>query len=366
MSPQKSTVTDLIRRHMREEHALDIHSIERKHICSNGAPDNHGPLYLVNATNGEQMWVVWNDPKQSLFSFAYIKGQTETDILRRIERTTLSSSISLASSGALKKHTAPALPESSRERFRIGGHDIQYVTCILAPGEQVFSEAGAFLCRDGEVSMQTQALTDGSPEGGKMLSRLLSPLKRITAGESFFIMIFANPTRDRHLEVSFAAPHPGSIIPWVLKPGDKIICQRGGFLCGTGNLTISPYMGRKPSANLFGSEGLILQELSCRGDSQGIAFIHVGGSLIEKSLAPGEIYYVETGSLAAWESSLKWDISVIKDAKTLLFGKEGLFMSSLTNSGAAPAKAYVQTLPFSRLVNKINEMGGSKSKKGAS
>lgn len=354
-----------IRTFVRARFNLDVSALELQRF----PPDSSGTTqcaYRVLLSNGESLWVAKAPAGDQLFSFVFIAGQSAAEIHRRPERAATEPCVDPDIPSYRPHHPAvPSRPSllpqrrTSRERFRIGGHDIQYVSCLLGPGEQVFCEAGAFLCRDAEIVMRTQALTDGSREGQSVLNRLLSPIKRVTAGESFFILVFSNPG-DREREVCFAAPHPGSIIPWALTQGEKIVCQRGGFLCASDNIDISPFVGRLPQANLFGSEGLILQELSCR-QGQGMAFVHVGGSLIEKTLPPGETYLVEAGSLAAWDGALKWNVSVIKDAKTLLFGKEGLFISALTNTGQKPARAYIQTLPFARLASRISALGEKKT-----
>ncbi|KAF5031476.1 Mitochondrial biogenesis AIM24 [anaerobic digester metagenome] len=102
---------------------------------------------------------------------------------------------------------------------------------------------------------------------------------------------------------------------------------------------------RKLGAGLFGGEGFILQRL--RGD--GLAFIHIGGTVIRKDLAPGETYKVDTGCVAAFTENVTYDITWSRDFKNALFGGEGVVLATLTG----PGTVYMQSLPFSRLADRI-------------
>jgi len=102
---------------------------------------------------------------------------------------------------------------------------------------------------------------------------------------------------------------------------------------------------RKLGAGLFGGEGFILQRL--KGD--GMAFVHIGGTVIKKDLAPGETYHIDTGCVAAFTESVTYDITWSKDFKNALFGGEGVVLATLTG----PGTVYMQSLPFSRLADRI-------------
>ena len=102
---------------------------------------------------------------------------------------------------------------------------------------------------------------------------------------------------------------------------------------------------KKIGAGLFGGEGFILQRLV--GD--GLAFAHAGGTIIEKELAAGETLSVDTGCLVAFAPSVDYDIQMVKGFTNALFGGEGLFLAKMTG----PGKVYLQSLPLSRLVDRI-------------
>ena len=51
---------------------------------------------------------------------------------------------------------------------------------------------------------------------------------------------------------------------------------------------------------------------------------------------------------------------MVKGIKTMLFGGEGLFLANLTG----PGKVYLQTLPFSRMANRVISASGLGGQKG--
>ena len=102
---------------------------------------------------------------------------------------------------------------------------------------------------------------------------------------------------------------------------------------------------RKLGVGLFGDEGFIMQRL--QGD--GWAFVHAGGTLQERTLAPGEILRVDTGCIVAFQPSVSYDIQYVGKIKSALFGGEGLFFATLTG----PGRIWLQSLPLSRMANRI-------------
>lgn len=58
---------------------------------------------------------------------------------------------------------------------------------------------------------------------------------------------------------------------------------------------------------------------------------------------------VDTGSVAIFESTVKYDVETVKGFKNVLFGGEGLFLTTLTG----PGKVYLQTMNMAEFANKI-------------
>ena len=80
-----------------------------------------------------------------------------------------------------------------------------------------------------------------------------------------------------------------------------------------------------------------------------MAFVHAGGTIIEKTLSPGETLRVDTGCLVAMTQDVNYNIEMVKGVKTALFGGEGLFFATLRG----PGKVWIQSLPFSRLASRV-------------
>jgi uncharacterized protein (TIGR00266 family) len=174
---------------------------------------------------------------------------------------------------------------------------------------------------------------------------IFSGFKRMITGESFFISTFMNNGQGKR-NVAFAAPYPGKIVAFDLDMfGGEVLCQKDSFLCAARGTEIEVAFTKRLGAGFFGGEGFILQRL--RGD--GMVFVHAGGTVIEKDLAPGEHLRVDTGCLVAFATSVDYDIKFVGGFKNALFGGEGLFFAQLTG----PGKVYLQSLPFSRLVDRI-------------
>jgi uncharacterized protein (TIGR00266 family) len=211
---------------------------------------------------------------------------------------------------------------------------MQLVEIELDPSEAVRAEAGAMMYMGPGVRMET------STGGG-----LLRGLKRAVTGESFFITSFVHEGEGKGY-VAFGAPYPGKIIPLDLsKFGGSFLCQKDSFLCAANGIEIEMALTKKIGAGLFGGEGFILQRLK----GNGMAFVHSGGAIVERDLAPGETIRVDTGCLTAFEESVGYDITLTGGFKNALFGGEGLVLATLTG----PGKIYLQSLPFSRLADRI-------------
>jgi uncharacterized protein (TIGR00266 family) len=218
--------------------------------------------------------------------------------------------------------------------YEIQGDDMQLVEVELDPGEGVRAEAGAMMFMEDGIEMQT------SSGGG-----LFSGFKRMITGESFFITTFLNNGGGKR-HVAFAAPYPGKIVPLHLNEiGGSFLCQKDAFLCAAQGVEIEVAFTKKLGAGLFGGEGFILQRLI--GD--GMAFVHAGGTIIRKELAAGESLRVDTGALVAFAPTVDYDIQFIGGFRNALFGGEGLFLARMTG----PGTVYLQSLPFSKLVDRI-------------
>ncbi|MFZ5877300.1 MAG: TIGR00266 family protein [Nitrospirota bacterium] len=229
--------------------------------------------------------------------------------------------------------------------YEIFGDDMQYVEIELDPEEATVAEAGGMMYMADGIEMET-VFGDGSG-GGKpgLFGALVGAGKRLLTGESLFMTVFVNKARDKR-RVAFAAPYPGKIVPMKLDElGGTIICQKDSFLCAAKGVSVGIAFQKRLGVGLFGGEGFIMQRL----DGDGLAFIHAGGTLSERTLKPGEMMRVDTGCIVALQSSVDFDIEYVGKIKSALFGGEGLFFATVRG----PGRVWLQSLPLSRLANRI-------------
>ncbi len=228
--------------------------------------------------------------------------------------------------------------------FKIHGDDMQFVEIELDPMEAVVAEAGGMMFMDDGVAMET-IFGDGSQKSSGFLGALLGAGKRLITGESMFMTVFQNHGAGKK-RVAFGAPYPGKIIAVHLSElGGELLAQKDSFLCAAKGVSLGIAFTKRFGAGLFGGEGFILQRL--QGD--GLAFIHAGGTLYQRDLAPGEILRVDTGCIVAFQPSVDYDIQMVGGIKSALFGGEGLFFATLRG----PGRIWLQSLPFSRLAGRI-------------
>ncbi|GIZ53310.1 TIGR00266 family protein [Noviherbaspirillum aridicola] len=227
--------------------------------------------------------------------------------------------------------------------YQIFGSDMQYIEVELDPGEAAVGEAGMMMFMQDGVEMDT-VFGDGSQQGG-LFGKLLGAGKRLLTGESLFTTVFHNEAAAKR-RIAFAAPYPGKIVPIHLADiGGTLICQKDSFLCAAKGVSLGIALQRRLGAGLFGGEGFIMQKL----EGDGWAFVHAGGTLVERTLAPGEVLRVDTGCVVAFQPQVDFDIKFVGKIKSALFGGEGLFFATLRG----PGKIWLQSLPLSRLASRL-------------
>jgi uncharacterized protein (TIGR00266 family) len=234
--------------------------------------------------------------------------------------------------------------------FEIKGQELQFVEIELDPGESAVAEAGAMVWKDASVGMTT-VFGDGSGgAGGGFMGKLLGAGKRLVTGESLFTTVFTHNGSGK-ARVAFAAPTPGVILPIHLgQLGGPLICQKDSFLAAARGVSIGIQFQRKIMTGLFGGEGFIMQRL----EGDGWVFVQMGGTIIERDLRPGEELHVDTGCVAAFTSTIDFDVIGAGGVRSMVFGGEGVFFARLRG----PGKVWIQSLPFSRLAGRMLAAAG--------
>lgn len=234
--------------------------------------------------------------------------------------------------------------------YRLYGDDMQFVEIELDPYESVVAEAGALMMMEDGITMET-IFGDGSNSDQQgLFDKLLGAGRRIVTGTSLFMTVFKNTNRVKR-KISFAASYPGKIIPIDLSQyNEKLICQKDAFLCAAKGLSIGIEFTKRFGTGFFGGEGFIMQKL----EGDGLAFIHAGGTIYQKELQARERLRIDTGCLVAITKDVKYDIQLVGNVKSALFGGEGLFFATLEG----PGTVWVQSLTLSRLAQRIKGSAG--------
>jgi len=228
--------------------------------------------------------------------------------------------------------------------FEIFGQEMQYVTIELDPGESAIAEAGAMMFKDTPIHMDT-VFGDGSQQSQGFFGSLVGAGKRLLTGESLFMTVFNHQGQGK-AKVAFAAPYPGTVIPFHLADmGGMMVCQKDAFLCAAKGVSVGIHFQKRIMTGLFGGEGFIMQKL----EGDGWAFVHVGGCVVERELAHGEELHVDTGCVAAFTKTIDFDVVSAGSVKSMIFGGEGVFFAKLRG----PGKVWMQSLPFSRLAGRV-------------
>ncbi len=213
-------------------------------------------------------------------------------------------------------------------KYRIDGTTLQTVTVELSKGELVYSESGAMAWMSDNIDMQSEM------KGG-----MGGALGRMFTGESLFLVNFT--CLGEQGVVTFASDFPGKILALDLKAGQSMICQKDAFLFAEKNVQVKTHFRKKLGVGLMGGEGFFLQELS----GPGLAFVSLDGEITEMELKPGQKLKVDTGCLAMYEPSVKFEVEMVKGVKNMIFGGEGLFLATVEG----PGKVWLQSMPASSL-----------------
>lgn len=157
--------------------------------------------------------------------------------------------------------------------------------CWLQAGESVVAESGAMVGMSTNVQMQTQS-------GG-----LMKGLKRLFGGESFFRNTFT--AGGGQGEVLFATPLCGDMA--VLEAGHKQWCiQNSAYVASSPSVDVKTKSGG--FKGMFSGAGLFVLETQ----GQGQVIIGTFGAL-EPVQVDGSMV-IDTGHLAAWESTLQYKV----------------------------------------------------------
>lgn len=240
--------------------------------------------------------------------------------------------------------------------YKIIGDDIQLVEVELDPNETVIAEAGSMVYMEEGIAFETR-MGDGTEPNQSLLGKLFQAGTRLLTGESLFLTHFTQRGFGK-AKVAFSAPYPGTIIPVDLKKiRGSLIVQKDGFLCAAMGTKMTIHFNQRFGTGLVGGEGFILQKLT--GD--GLAFIHAGGTVIEKTLL-NQTLRIDTGCIVAFEEGIDFNVERAGNLRSMIFGGEGIFLATLRGTG----RIWIQSMPIRKLVDALSPMGKNSRKEGSS
>jgi uncharacterized protein (TIGR00266 family) len=233
----------------------------------------------------------------------------------------------------------PTLPEVSGQsraglQYHLLGTVQQTLAVNLQPGQLLFSDAGAMSWMTATIQMKTNA---GGGLGGMF--------KRMVAGGTAFIIDFE--AQGNAGQVAFTADFPGKILPFELDENQALVMHKHAFICAEKSVKLDTFFSRKLGAGFFGGEGFILQKLT----GPGMVFGELDGDAVEYRLQPGEVMKVEPGYVAMFESTVSFDIEMIKGLSNMVFGGEGLFLAKMTG----PGRIWLHSLSPSKVAHRLVE-----------
>lgn len=269
-------------------------------------------------------------------------------------------------------------------QHRMVGEVMQAVMCQLGPGQTVYSEAGNFLWKTTNVSMETRLTKGGGDDGaagggaagggvaggsaagggaaatsgaGSLFKKAVSTAtevgKRTLAGESLAFQWF-QATGESGL-VSFAGVVPGQMRVLELDGSAGWYAEKDAFVCAEGSVGFDiAFSGFK--AGRKGGEGFVLEHLT----GSGTAIISGAGTLIDLDLSKyGGKVQIDTGCVVAFQDSVHYGVERVggisaQTAMTAAFGGEGLHLATLEGDG----KAIIQSLTLGGLANALAKWQG--------
>ena len=217
-------------------------------------------------------------------------------------------------------------------RYEIKGETLPVVLCYLDNGERMITERGSMSWMSPNMKMETTS------NGG-----IGKAIVRMFAGEALIQNVYT--AMGGSGMIAFASSFPGKIVAYDIGPGRELVVQKSGFLASEAGVDLSVFFQKKFGAGLFGGEGFIMQRLS----GQGTVFLEFDGHIVEYDLEPGQQIVVDTGYLAAMESTCGIDVRSVPGVKNMVFGGEGIFNTVISG----PGHIWLQTMPISNVAGEI-------------
>ena len=180
------------------------------------------------------------------------------------------------------------------------------------------------------------------------LQGLSSAMSRALTGQNLFWTDFRyTGDNPQGATVALGTAFPSKLLRLSLSDytESSLIGQRGAFVASNPTTELTVEFTQSLTAGLFGGQGFCLQRLTGSGD----VLVQAGGTVVHKVLEADETIRVTSGSIVAFEPSVHYTVQTQSKLTNVLFGGEGLFVTTLTG----PGHVWLQGLPADRMCAEI-------------
>ncbi|GAA2356868.1 AIM24 family protein [Streptomyces cuspidosporus] len=265
-------------------------------------------------------------------------------------------------------------------RQEIVGNAMQMAVCSLQPGQTVYCEAGKFLFKTSNVTMETRLSGPGAGSGGgqapgggngggnggggggmggmlrQAMGTAMQVGQRALAGESLAFQYFTSTGGEG--TVGFAGVLPGEMRALELDGGRAWFAEKDAFVAAESTVEFGiAFQGGRTGRS--GGEGFVLEKFTGRGT----VIICGAGNFIDLNPADfGGRIEVDTGCIVAFEEGIQYGVQRIgglnrQGLMNAVFGGEGLSLATLEGDG----RVILQSLTMDGLANALKKaQGGDK------
>lgn len=238
---------------------------------------------------------------------------------------------------------------------QIKGGSSQMIVCQLDQGQTMYCEAGKFLWKTSNVSLETRFTTPEQEDAnqgkgllGKALSTAVEVGKRQLAGESLAFQYFT-PSGGSGL-VSFAGMLPGEVREIQLDGTRVWTAEKDAFVAAENSVKFDIQFAGF-TAGRRGGEGFVLEKFT----GEGSLFVAGAGNFID--INPSEYggkIQVDTGCVVAFDDRITYGVERIgkfdaQGMKTAFFGGESFSLATLEGDGQVILQS-VSMVAFARSI----------------
>jgi uncharacterized protein (AIM24 family) len=249
---------------------------------------------------------------------------------------------------------------------KIVGNAMQMVVVQLEAGQTAYCEAGKFLWKTTNVSVETRLTKPvgdqpGAPAAASgFMKKALDVGKRVLAGESLAFQYYR--AEGGSGLVTFAGVLPGELRALELDGGRGWFAEKDAFVAAEAGVDFDiAFSGLR--TGMKGGEGFVLEKFT----GTGTLFVAGAGNFIELNPAKyGGKIQVDTGCVVAFEDTVKYGVERVgalntQTAMTAIFGGEGLNLATLEGDG----QVILQSMTIDGLAKALRKnMGIGDDKKG--